>query len=124
MILRWLGVAALILCCGCFPRAPWVVDPAALDRDVRCRLQLYPSRSDYRILIVPDRATVAAEHTKIYGSPTRAPAFYSSIKNLIVIPRGCRIRVLRHEIGHAVVEAYFQAPVPRWLHEQLARKAE
>jgi len=124
MIRAWAVGVALVLCCGCLPRPPWVVDPSVMDGEVRRCLQLYPSRSDYRILIVPDRAAVAAEHTSIYGHPIKAPAFYSIRRNLIVIPRGCRIRILRHEIGHAVVEAYFRDPVPRWLHEELAQKAE
>lgn len=96
----------------------------AVEKDVSRTLQLYPSRTNYRILIVPDRQAVAAEHQRIYGKPTSAPAFYSPMENLIVIPRECEVRVLRHEVGHAVVEAYFKAPVPRWLHEKLARKAE
>jgi len=64
------------------------------------------------------------EHKRIYGRDTEAPAFYSSVENLIVIPRECEIRILRHEVGHAVVQAYFKEPIPVWLHETLAQKAE
>lgn len=102
----------------------WSVDPSAIEREVSDRLQLYPAKTTYRILIVPDDAAVKAEHIRIYGKPTRAPAFYSATRNLIVIPRGCRIRIFKHEMGHAVVEAYFKAPVPVWLHEVAAQRCE
>jgi len=107
-----------------FTSCSWSVDPSAIEREVSNRLQLYPAKTTYRILIVPTVADVRAEHVRIYGKPTRAPAFYSSVENLIVVPRGCRVRVFKHEVGHAVVEAYFKAPVPRWLHEELARRCE
>ncbi|SCY54291.1 hypothetical protein [Desulfoluna spongiiphila] len=109
---------------GCASTSEWKVNTVAMEREVSKTLQLYPSQTDYRILIVPDRKAVTMEHKRIYGRETDAPAFYSSVKNLIVIPRECEIRILRHEIGHAVVRAYFKAPVPSWLHEELARKAE
>ncbi|VVS92871.1 hypothetical protein [Desulfoluna spongiiphila] len=96
----------------------------AVEHEVSKTLQLYPSQTDYSILIVPDRKAVAMEHKRIYGRTTEAPAFYSSVKNLIVIPRECDIRILRHEVGHAVVRAYFKQPIPGWLHEKLAQKAE
>jgi len=109
---------------ACHTSRDWRVNPMELERDVSKTLQLFPSQTDYRILIVPDREAVASEHKRIYGRSTKAPAFYSSVENLIVIPMECEIRVLRHEVGHAVVAAYFTAPVPRWLHEKLAQKAE
>lgn len=95
-----------------------------MEREVSNTLQLYPTKTDYRILIVPDLAAVRAEHTRIYGQPTNAPGFYSETENLIVIFRECELRILKHEIGHAVVQAYFKEPVPRWLHEELAQRAE
>lgn len=96
----------------------------AVERDVSKTLQLYPSQTDYSILIVPDREAVSKEHNRIFGRPTNVPAFYAAVENLIVIPMECEIRILRHEIGHAVVRAYFNEPIPSWLHEELARKAE
>lgn len=109
---------------SCTSSSQWRVHPAELEREVSKTLQLFPSRTNYKILIVPDQEAVAAEHKRIYGKPTPAPAFYAPVENLIVIPRECEVRVLRHELGHAVVEAYFKAPVPRWLHEKLAQHAE
>lgn len=123
-MIKWgcIGLMALMVA-GCAARGG-VVSPSAIDAHVRTRLQLYPATSTYRILIVPDDAAVKAEHVRIYGRHTKAPAFYSINENLVVLPRGCDLRVWRHEVGHAVVEAYFQAPVPRWLHERLAQTAE
>jgi hypothetical protein len=109
---------------ACATSSQWRVNPVALEREVSNTLKLYPSKTTYRILIVPDLEAVRAEHTRIYGHPTQSPAFYSIRENLIVIPRQCELNVLRHEVGHAVVEAYFKAPVPVWLHEELAQRAE
>jgi hypothetical protein len=109
---------------ACASSSHWRVDPVAVEREVSNTLKLYPSQTTYRILIVPDIQSVRDEHIRIYGQPTQAPAFYSSRENLIVIPRECELNVLRHEVGHAVVEAYFEAPVPIWLHEELAQRAE
>ncbi|WP_300667170.1 hypothetical protein [Desulfoluna sp.] len=109
---------------GCVSSSGWRVDTQEVEREVSKTLQLFPSQTNYRILIVPDTVAVAAEYTRIYGGSTQAPAFYSSIENLIVIPRECELNILRHEIGHAVVQAYFKAPIPTWLHEELAQRAE
>ena len=109
---------------GCTSTSEWKVNTVELEREVSNTLQLYPSQTDYSILIVPDREAVSKEHNRIFGRPTKVPAFYAAVENLIVIPMECEIRILRHEIGHAVVRAYFNEPIPSWLHEELARKAE
>ncbi len=114
---------------GCVAGAPPPVEinPAQLDCEVQETLRLYPPETTYRILVVPELEDVEAEHIRIYGKGCNAPAFYSKRENLVVVPRECVIhihRLLRHEIGHAVVEAYFKSPVPGWLHEELAQRAE
>jgi hypothetical protein len=120
-ILVFLSALTLVACAS---SSEWRVNTVAVEREVSKTLQLFPSQTNYRILIVPDTEAVAAEYTRIYGRSTEAPAFYSSRENLIVIPRECELNIIRHEIGHAVVEAYFKAPIPGWLHEELAQRAE
>jgi len=124
----WIVFIGALVLSGCAASTPassdWWVNPVVVERDVSKTLQLYPSGTNYSILIVPNKEMVVAEHTRIYGVPTKAPAFYSSRENLVVVPRECELRVLKHEVGHALVEAYFKAPVPRWLHEELAQRAE
>lgn len=109
---------------GCASSSEWRVNTVMVEREVSKTLQLFPANTKYRVLIVPDRAAVAEEYARIYGEPTQAPAFYSSRENLIVIPRECELNILRHEMGHAVVQAYFKAPIPGWLHEELAQRSE
>lgn len=110
--------------CLIFTSCSWEVDPTAIEQHAIHRLELHPTDLSYNILIVPDAKAVSAEHEKIYKQPTSALAFYSYQENLIVVPRQCRIEVLRHEVGHAVVAAYFKQPLPRWLKERLAAKCE
>lgn len=118
-------VLMALIVAGCTAaRSGGVVSPAAIDAEVRHTLKLYPATTTYRILIVPDVAAVKAEHLRIYGKPTNKPAFYSITEDLIVLPMDCEYQVWKHEVGHAVVKAYFKMPVPGWLHETLARAAE
>lgn len=116
-----LGALSLMACAS---SSEWRINTVAMEREVSNTLQLFPTKTDYRILIVPDMAAVSAEHSRIFGKPTNAPGFYAISENIIVIYRECEVRILRHEVGHAVVEAYFKEPVPTWLHEELAQRAE
>jgi len=118
-------VLIALMVAGCTAaRSGGVVSPSAIDAEVRHTLRLYPATTTYRILIVPDVSAVKAEHERIYGKPTQAPAFYSIRENLVVLPRDCHLNMWRHEVGHAVVQAYFKEPVPVWLHEEIAQRAE
>jgi len=109
---------------GCVAGITPAINMDEIDADVQKALQLYPATTDYRVLIVPDAEAVEAEHIRIYGVECNRPAFYSIREDLIVVPRDCTLQMIYHEAGHAVVEAYFKAPVPRWLHERLAQRAE
>jgi|GEM_PF-1362205 len=120
-------VLLALMVAGCAVSRIGVVSPAAIDAEVRHTLKLYPAPSTYRILIVPDDAAVKAEHYRIYGKSTKALAFYSIREDLVVLPMDCHLdllRVWRHEVGHAVAEAYFKMPLPRWLHQEIAWAAE
>ena len=117
-------VLMALMVAGCTAAKGGVVSPSAIDAEVRHTLQLYPATNTYRILIVPDDDAVKAEHARIYGRSTKAPAFYSIKEDLVVLPRDCHLEMWRHEVGHAVVKAYFRQPVPTWMHEMLAETAE
>jgi len=121
-------VLIALMVAGCTAaRSGGVVSPSAIDAEVRHTLRLYPATTTYRILIVPDDAAVKAEHYRIYGKSTKALAFYSIREDLVVLPMDCHLdllRVWRHEVGHAVAEAYFKMPLPRWLHQEIAWAAE
>lgn len=113
-----------LLVSGCATGKPWSYNQAAIERHAMEKLQIYPAELEYDLCVVADQQAVSDKHVEIYGKPTQVLGFYSAHRQLVVVYENCPLRVLRHEIGHAVCNAYFKQPVPRWLHEFLARKCE
>jgi hypothetical protein len=111
----------LLLHTGC---ASHVYDLPGIERHCMDKMKLYPSQVQFDVMFVTDQAAVSEKHAEIYGTPTNAIAFYSHRRKLVVAQENCPLRVLRHEVGHAVTSAYFKMPVPIWLHEVLARRCE
>lgn len=100
-----------------------------IEEDVCNRLELYPgAKLKYEILIVDNvsevRQFLMDTYELRYMEVKGITACYSMMYDTIVLPKRCPINVIRHEIGHAIIADYFGMPVPRWLHEQIAERAE
>jgi hypothetical protein len=123
-------VIGIALLSGCASLGSQYVNPAsvdfpALEEEVKADIELYPARLEYAVQIVANVAAVRKLFNEKSGRKSRGvQAFYLSREKLIVLPRATTIEIIRHEVGHAIVDAYFKMPVPRWLHETIAREAE
>ena len=101
-----------------------IKDVPSIEKSIQKRLQLYPVELSYSIMTTSGEGAVGYAHEQMKGSPTSCNAFYDTASDLIVVPLDADEKILKHEIGHAIVDHYFKVPVPRWLHETLAECAE
>ena len=94
----------LLLICLLLTACSWTIDPRQLDQDVKDRLELYPD-SNYTIIILPSRKQLDRKFYEIYRQKNGSPAFYHRSQNIIYIVNGCRVKVIKHEIAHAIAES-------------------
>ncbi|TWI68202.1 hypothetical protein LZ24_02576 [Desulfobotulus alkaliphilus] len=92
---------------------------------VQTVLDMYPENLRYNIYLVEDRRQVQAIYKNLYRTDKDYIAFYSPQLNTVYIsPDRMNITVLAHEIGHVVVENFFDISPPERIHELLAQFAE
>lgn len=88
-------------------------------------LDMYPKPLKYSIEILPGERAVKKAFRQIYNVDVDYIAFYSPRLNRIYFSdNNGRLRVVAHEIAHAVVEHYFQVSPPQRIHEVMAQYAE
>ncbi|MEN8190183.1 MAG: hypothetical protein ABFS19_10080 [Thermodesulfobacteriota bacterium] len=92
-----------------------------IDR-VQVILNMFPADDmQLKIMLLPNKKGVAAFYRKQYGKDVDYCAYYSfSLKTVYISVRDTRLQLLAHEIGHAVVDHYFDARPPHAIHEMMA----
>ncbi len=92
---------------------------------VQVVLDMFPGRYHIRLVVVPDSSDVARIYKQKYGKRVNHIAYYSlSEKTIYISADDASLRVLAHEIGHSVVDHYFQVRPPYNIHELMAQFAE
>lgn len=92
---------------------------------VEAVLDMYPDNIKFKLWIFPDKKKVADHYKKTYGQKADYIAYYSlSRKTIYISADDATLKVLAHEIGHMVVDHFFQVRPPYSIHELLAQYAE
>ncbi|MBT3386829.1 MAG: hypothetical protein HOG03_19000 [Desulfobacula sp.] len=88
-------------------------------------LDMFPPKFKFSVVILPGVKDVQKEFIKIYNVKVGYIAFYSPSRNRVFFSaNNAVLRVVAHEIGHAVAENYFVVSPPQRIHEVLAQFAE
>jgi hypothetical protein len=88
-------------------------------------LDMFPPELKFSIVIHPNEKQVQQDFRKIYKVDVDYIAFYSPSRNRVFYSaNNATLRVVAHEIGHTVVENYFNISPPQRIHEVLAQFAE
>jgi hypothetical protein len=88
-------------------------------------LDMFPDKLHITIVLLPTRRDVAAVYKQKYGKHADHIAYYSLKEDTIYISvDDTELRVIAHEIGHAIVDHYFQVRPPYNIHELMAQFTE
>lgn len=88
-------------------------------------LDMYPRPLKFTIEIFPDEDAVQDEFVRLYRVRVDYIAFYSPRQDKVFYSAdNGTLRVVAHEIGHVIVENYFEVSPPQRIHEVLAQFAE
>jgi hypothetical protein len=86
---------------------------------------MFPANLHLTVVVLPTRGDVAAIYRKKYGKNANHIAYYSLKEDTIYISvRDTSLKVIAHEIGHAIVDHYFQDRPPYTIHELMAQFTE
>jgi hypothetical protein len=93
---------------------------------VEVALDMFPDNFHIQLVLLPDASGVALIYKQKYGKNVNHIAYYSlSEKTIYISVADTRLRVLAHEVGHSVVDYYFQQVRPPYnIHELMAQFAE
>ena len=88
-------------------------------------LDMFPDKMLITLVLLPDDDDVSDVYKKKYGKEQDNIAFYSlSEKTIYISVDDTNLRVLAHEMGHAVTDLYFKVRPPYKIHELMAQFAE
>ena len=88
-------------------------------------LDMFPANLHITVVLLPTARDVAAVYRSKYGKDVNHIAYYSLKENTVYFSvEDASLRVVAHEIGHAVVDHYFQVRPPYNMHELMAQFAE
>lgn len=88
-------------------------------------LDMFPDNLHITIELLGTSRDVSRLYTKKYGKKANHIAFYSLSEDTIFISvDDARLKVLAHEIGHAIVDHYFKVRPPYNIHELMAQFTE
>lgn len=88
-------------------------------------LDMFPNNFHIHIVLLSSRRKVSNVFKEKYGKTVDHIAFYSLSEKVIYISvDNTNIRVLAHEVGHAIVNHYFKVRPPYNIHELLAQFTE
>ncbi len=88
-------------------------------------LDMFPDKLHITIVLLPTRRDVAAVYKQKYGKHANHIAYYSLKEDTIYISvDDTELRVIAHEIGHAIVDHYFKVRPPYNIHELMAQFTE
>jgi len=88
-------------------------------------LDMFPNKLHIDLVLLPSSQDIARVYKKKYGKNVNYIAYYSlSEKTIYMSVRDTKLRVLAHEVGHAVVDHYFKVRPPYNIHELMAQFTE
>ena len=88
-------------------------------------LDMFPAKLYVTIVLLPSSKEVQEVYFQKYGKRVDHVAYYSlGEKTIYLSVRDVNLSVLAHEVGHIVVDHYFQVRPPYKIHEMLAQFAE
>ncbi len=88
-------------------------------------LDMFPANLHITVVLLPSRKEVGLMYKKKYGKKSNLIAYYSLKEDTIYISvKNTKLRVISHEIGHAVVDHYFKVRPPYNVHELMAQFTE
>lgn len=88
-------------------------------------LDMFPKNLHINVVIVPTSSDCSAIFARKYGKRENHIAYYSLSEDTIYISvEDTSLRVLAHEIGHAIVDHYFSDRPPYTIHELMAQFVE
>lgn len=88
-------------------------------------LDMFPDKIHITLVLLPDDDDVTDMYKKTYGKRQNNIAYYSlSQKTIYISVDDTKLRVLAHELGHAVTDQYFEVRPPYKIHELMAQFAE
>jgi len=92
---------------------------------VQVVLDMFPDKYHIRLVLLQESADVARVYKQKYGKNVGHIAYYSlSEKTIYISVDDTCLRVLAHEVGHSVVDHYFEVRPPYKIHELMAQFAE
>lgn len=88
-------------------------------------LDMFPNNLHIRVVLLDSADDVARVYTEKYGKNANHIAYYSLSEDTIYISvDNARLEVLAHEMGHAIVDHYFDVRPPYNIHELMAQFTE
>ncbi len=88
-------------------------------------LDMFPSNLQITVVLLPKSRDVGLMYLQKYGKQSENIAYYSLKEDTIYISvNDTSLRVIAHEIGHAIVDHYFKVRPPYNIHELMAQFVE
>jgi hypothetical protein len=88
-------------------------------------LDMFPNNMKITVVLLPGSRDVSRVFKQKYGKNVNHIAYYSLSEDTIYISvNDAKLRVLAHEVGHAVVDHYFKVRPPYNIHELMAQFTE
>jgi hypothetical protein len=88
-------------------------------------LEMFPDKLHIRVVLLATSSDVSTVFREKYGKNASHIAFYSLSEDTIYISvDDSKLEVLAHEIGHAIVDHYFDVRAPYNVHELMAQFVE
>lgn len=88
-------------------------------------LDMFPPNLHITLVLLPTRKDVGRIYQSKYGKKANHIAYYSlKEKTIYISVKNTKLRVIAHEIGHAVVDHYFKVRPPYNIHELMAQFTE
>lgn len=88
-------------------------------------LEMRPKLYGLIVAILPDHKAVQQAFLKVQGVPTDYLAFYAPREDTIYISiTDVNLKILAHEVAHAIIYHYFRVGPTEKIHEVLAQYAE
>ena len=88
-------------------------------------LDMFPENLHFNLVLLPSAKDVSRFYKKNYGKSVNHIAYYSLTQKTIYISvDDTKLKVLAHEIGHMIVDNFFQVRPPYTIHELMAQFAE
>lgn len=85
-------------------------------------LDMFSNNMHITVVVLPDSRDVARVYKQHYGRSVNHIAYYSlKEKTIYISADDTSLEVFSHEIGHAVVDHYFQVRPPYNIHELMAQ---